>query len=115
MTRRSSLLCPVSCSYCLRSLDTAQACQGWYGLVAAVGVEVEHAGGQDEAVDGEGEESGGDAGLAVGADQLVGVVVGDDGRNRGDGSHGECGGDPDEQVHRDSSWSATICGPSLLC
>jgi hypothetical protein len=31
----------------------APACQGWYGLVAAVGVEDEHAGGEDQAVDGE--------------------------------------------------------------
>jgi hypothetical protein len=38
------------------------------------------------------------AGLAVGADQLVGVAVGDDRCHRGDGGHGGSGGDRDERV-----------------
>ncbi len=52
----------------------APARQGWYGPVAPVGVEDEHAGGQDQAVHGERDEPGGDAGLAVGADQFVGMA-----------------------------------------
>ena len=57
-------------------------------MVAPAGVEHEHAGGQDEPVDGEGQQPGGMAGLAVGGDEFVGVPVGDDGGDRGDGGHG---------------------------
>jgi hypothetical protein len=89
--------------------------QGWHGLVAPVGVEDEHAGGQDEAVDGERQESRGDAGLVVGADEFVGMAVGDDRRHRGDGGHGQCGGDPDEPAcHRNSSRSASGSGDRPL-
>ena len=52
----------------------APACQGWYGVVAAAGVEDEHAGRQDEPVHGKGQEPGGEAGLAVGGDEFVGCL-----------------------------------------
>jgi hypothetical protein len=39
----------------------APACQGWCGVVASAGVEDEHAGGQDEPVDSEGQQPGGEA------------------------------------------------------
>jgi hypothetical protein len=67
----------------------APARQGWCGPVAPVGVEDEHAGGQQEPVDGEGQKPGGQAGFAVDGDEFVGVPVGDDGGDRGDGGGGD--------------------------
>jgi hypothetical protein len=52
--------------------------------MVAAGVEGEHAGREDQPVDGEGQEPGGEPGLAVGGDEFVGVPVGDDGGDRGD-------------------------------
>jgi hypothetical protein len=69
----------------------APACQGWYGYGAATGVEDGHAGRQDEPVHGERDEPGGCASLAVRGDEFVGVPVGDDGSDRGDGGHGQGG------------------------
>jgi hypothetical protein len=54
----------------------APARQGWNRHGATAGVEDEHAGGQDEPVDGEGQEPGGEADLAVGGDEFVCVPVG---------------------------------------
>jgi hypothetical protein len=96
------------------SRTEAPARQWWYGPVAAVGVEDEHAGGQDQPIHGEGHQAGGYARLPVSADQLV--AVGDHGCHRGDGSHGGSGGDPDEPVCHASPFlnaaSSTICAPS---
>ena len=92
----------------------APACQGRHGLVAPVGVEDEHAGGQDQAVNGEREKPGGHAALAVRADQLVSVAVGDDrghGRDRG---HCEGGGDADEAVGHANSSRSSIPAPAKL-
>ena len=76
----------------------APACQGWYGLVPSAGIKREHARRQDEAVHGEGDESGGQAGLAVRANEFVDVAVGDD---PSDGRYRQGGNDPDEAVrHR---------------
>ena len=76
----------------------APACQWWCGLVVSAGVEEEHAAGQDEPVDGEGQKSGGQPGLAVGTDEFVRMAVADHRCHRGDGRHGEGGGDPDQPV-----------------
>jgi hypothetical protein len=72
-------------------------------MVAAAGVQDGHAGRQDEAIHGEGQQPGGEAGLAVGGVEFVGVPVTDHGRHHGDRGHGEGGGDPDEPISH--GWS----------
>ena len=46
-------------------------------------------------------------GLAVGGDEFIGVPVADHGRDRGDGGHGQGGGDPDEPVSHDGPPATT--------
>jgi hypothetical protein len=67
-------------------------------VVAAAGVEDEHAGRQDQPVDGEGQQFGGEAGLAVAGDEFIRVPVADHGRHCGDRGYGQGSGDPDELV-----------------
>ena len=83
-----------------------QRASGGTGWWTAAGVEDEHAGRQDEPVHGEGQQPGGEPGLAVGGDEFVGVPVADHGRDRGDRGHGQGGGDPDEPVSHASLWRA---------
>jgi hypothetical protein len=71
---------------------------GWNAPLASAGVKHEHAGRQDKPVHGKGQEPGGEACLAVGGDEFVGMPVGNDSGNRGNRGHGQGGGDPDQRV-----------------
>ena len=64
----------------------------------SAGVEDEHAGRQHEPVHGERQQTGGEAGLAVSGDALVGVPVADHSPHRREGDHGQDGGGSDETV-----------------
>jgi hypothetical protein len=86
--------------------------QGWYRPVAAVGVEDEHAGRQDQAVDGKREQACGHAGLAVGAGEFAGMAVGDHRGDRCDRGDGGSGGDPDEPVSQANSSPSSARAPS---
>ena len=68
-------------------------------------VEDHHRCSPDQAVHREREQVSRDAGLAVGRDQFIGVLVRDDRGDAGDSHHGERSRDPDEPIGRRNSSS----------